>query len=515
MITMFYAIVFVFMLAPVPLHAAAGFSFDNVVQKARELSQKPYQAPQPVPKFMKEISYEAYQGIRFNPESSLWKDTKSNFQVMFMVPGLYYTHPVTLNVIDANGPKPLPFKKNDFIFADPEVEKRVPADLGFSGFKLTFPLNNKNEQNQFLVFAGASYFRGVGKDNVFGISGRGLAINTGLPSGEEFPSFTEFWLVRPSPDAKEMVVYGLLDSKSITGAYQFTIFPGSPTRLNVKTQLFPRKNIELLGLAPLTSMFFYGENTPRPTGEWRREVHDSDGLQIHNGISGEWLWRPLLNPATLEMDFFSTDNIQGFGLLQRDDSLGNYEDLGAHYEKRPSAWVKPQGDWGKGNVVLVQLPTPLETNDNIVAFWTPKAPVTPDTPLNFAYDVSFGKDDMPENSMGTVVQTFIGDGNLIGGGKVPNAYRIIIDFNGGPLSKLASDAPISSQVTSLDDGEILEHFVEYSEQLKGWRLSILAKPAEKKPLHLRAFLKTDTTTLTETWTYRLPANNNILVKEQQ
>ncbi len=505
----------VVMLWLLPLDAGASFTFDDVVQKAREIGKAPYEAPPPVSKFMREMSYEAYQGIRFNPDRSLWRKNQSNFQVMFLAPGLFYTHPVTLNIIDAEGPKALAFKKSDFVFADPEVAKRVPADVGFAGFKLTFPLNHKNEQNQFMVFAGASYFRGVGKDNAFGISGRGLAIDTGLPSGEEFPAFTEFWLVRPSPDAKEMVVYGLLDSKSVSGAYQFTIFPGNPTKIKVKTQLFPRKNIQSLGIAPLTSMFFYGENTPRPTGEWRREVHDSDGLQIHDGSTHEWMWRPLLNPGTLEMDFFSTKNIQGFGLLQRDSAFSNYEDLGARYEKRPSAWVDAQGKWGQGKVVFVQLPTPDETNDNIVAFWAPHSPVTPESDLAFAYHVSFGKAGISKNPMGTVVNTFIGDGNRIGGGNAPNAYRLIIDFSGGPLSKLSSKAIIAGQVTALDGGEILEHFVEYHEQIKGWRLSILARPSPRQPLHLRAFLNNETTTLTETWTYRVPANDSTLVNEKE
>jgi glucans biosynthesis protein len=224
------------------------------------------------------------------------------------------------------------------------------------------------------------------------------------------------------------------------------------------------------------------------------------------------MWRPLLNPGTLEMDYFSTQNIRGFGLLQRDAKFANYEDLGTRYEKRPNAWVDVQGEWGQGNVVFIQLPTADETNDNIVAFWTPKAPVTPKTPLKLVYNVSFGNAEIAQNPMGTVVNTFIGDGNRIGGGKAPNAYRVIVDFTGGPLSKLSSNAPIKGQVTELAGGEILEHFVEYHEQIKGWRLSILAKPAPQHQLHLRAFLSTERTALTETWTYRLPANNNILVK---
>ncbi len=513
MLKLFLALVVMFCLFP--LHAVASFTFDDVAQKARELAKAPYQAPQLVSKFMREMSYETYQGIRFNPDRSLWRNNQSNFQVMFLAPGLFYSHPVTMNIIDAGGPRPLAFKKSDFVFADPAVEKRVPADVGFAGFKLTFPLNQKNEQNQFMVFAGASYFRGVGKDNVFGISGRGLAVDTGLPRGEEFPAFTEFWLVHPSPNAKEMVVYGLLDSKSLSGAYQFTIFPGNPTRIQVTTKLFPRTDIELLGMAPLTSMFFYGENTPRPAGEWRREVHDSDGLQIHDGSSNEWIWRPLLNPGTLEMDFFSSKSIQGFGLLQRDGLFSNYEDLGARYEKRPSAWVEALGEWGQGNIVFVQLPTPDETNDNIVAFWTPQSSVSSESSLEFSYDVRFGKADLTRNPMGRVVNTFIGDGNRIGGGKAPHAYRVIIDFVGGPLGKLSSKARINGQVTALDGGEILEHYVEYHEQIKGWRLSILARPSPRQPLHLRAFLNNETTTLTETWTYRLPVHDNILADEKE
>ncbi len=497
-----------------PTQAVASFTFDDVVEKAQTLATAPYEAPEPVSKFMREMSYEAYQGIRFNPDRSLWRKNQSKFQVMLLAPGLYYTHPVTLNIIDAEGVKALAFNKNDFVFADPEVAKRVPADVGFAGFKLTFPLNHKNVQNQFMVFAGASYFRGVGKDNAFGLSGRGLAVDTGLPSGEEFPAFTEFWLVRPSPDANEIVVYGLLDSKSVSGAYQFTIFPGNPTTIKIKTQLFPRQNIQSLGIAPLTSMFFYGENTPRPRGEWRREVHDSDGLQIHDGSTDEWMWRPLLNPGTLEMDVFSTNNIQGFGLFQRDNTFSNYEDLGARYDKRPSAWVAPQGKWGQGKVVFVQLPTPDETNDNIVAFWAPHSPVSPQSELAFAYHVSFGKAIILKNPMGMVVNTFIGDGNRIGGGNAPNAYRVIVDFSGGPLSSLSSKALITGKVTALDGGEILEQFVEYHEQIKGWRLSILARPSPRQPLHLRAFLKNETVALTETWTYRLPAHDNILVDEK-
>jgi glucans biosynthesis protein len=489
---------------------ARGLDFQDVIEKASNLAQQSYQAPEPIPRFMQELSYEQYQGIRFKPDQSLWHASHSRFQVMLIPPGLYYSHPVKLHIIDAQGIHDLSFRKDYFTFSDEEIEKRVPPDLGYAGFKLTYPLQDANTQNQFMVFAGASYFRGVGRDNTFGISGRGIAVNTGLPSGEQFPSFVEYWLERPRKDATVTTLYGLLDGKSVTGAYRFTVYPGMPTRLKVEARLFTRNAIQLLGVAPLTSMFYYGENTPRPQGQWRSQVHDSDGLLIHNGVSGEWLWQPLLNPKNLEMDYFQTENVRGFGLLQRHDQFWNYQDLGAHYETRPSAWVETHGDWGKGNVVLVELPTDSETNDNIVAFWSPGKPVGKNQSLTYDYTISFGDRMVGEEPAGQAINTFVGDGNMVGGGTVPGAYRLIVDFAGGPLQKLSAGAPVVSSVVAGENGEVIEHFVEYAPSEHVWRLSILAKPADEKPLALRAFLSKDGEAVSETWTYRLPANNTIL-----
>jgi glucans biosynthesis protein len=496
-----------------PVTVLAAFGLDDVAEKARALAAKPYEAPAAIPKFMQTLSYDDYQNIRFNPDKSLWSESSSRFQVMMVPPGLFYRHAVKMNVVDAQGSHSVPFRKTDFSFADPEVAKRVPANLGYAGFKLTYPLKGEKERNQFMVFAGASYFRGVGRDNTFGISARGLAIDTGLSKGEEFPSFVEFWLERPSPDAKAMTFYGLLDGESVAGAYEFTVYPGKTTKLKVKSRLFPRADIELLGVAPLTSMFYYGENTGRPRGEWRAQVHDSDGLQLLNGDSGEWTWRPLLNPAELEMDYLMTENVRGFGLLQRDNHFDDYQDLQARYELRPSSWVQTEGDWGPGQVVLVQLPTTNETNDNIVAFWRPQDKVQAGKPLEYSYEVQFGGAELGGNPMGKVRNSFIGDGNVVGGGNAPGAYRVLVDFGGGLLDKQRPRAPILSHVTALDGGEVLEHFVEYNEALKSWRLSVLARPAAKKSLSLRAFLSIGDETLTETWTYRLPASNDIRAAE--
>ncbi len=366
------------------LSATADGVRSAVVSKAEALAQEKYKAPPEIPRYLQDLTYDQYQGIRFKPESSLWQKTDSDFKVMLVPPGLFYTYPVKINIISDGESSALPFNKSSFDYPNSEVEQQIPADLGYAGFKVTFPLEGEESQNQFLVFAGASYYRAVSRDTNFGLSGRGLAVNTGLPGGEEFPAFTEYWLETPKAGDSSFTFHALLDGPSLTGAYQYTVTPGDQTTIEVKSVVFPRKSVELIGFAPLTSMFYYGENTFKPHGEWRPQVHDSDGLLIEDGESGEWLWRPLLNPASLTTDYFATNNVRGFGLIQRDDSFTQYMDKEARYDTRPSAWIEPVGDWGKGNVVLVQLPTPDETNDNIVAFWQPEQRIEPGTPLHFA-----------------------------------------------------------------------------------------------------------------------------------
>lgn len=505
-VTLFIStILYLSILRPV---GAASFDFDQVVDKAAALAAKPYEAPEPIPEFLRDLSFDAYRGIRFRPAKNLWRN-KSRFQVMLVSPGLYYTHAVKINVVDGKGVHTVPYRKEDFTFPPGEIESRIPSDLGFAGFKLTYPFRQGTAGNQFLVFAGSSYFRGVGKNNVFGISARGIAVDTGLPSGEQFPSFTEYWLVRPLSEADRVTFYALLNGESLTGAYRFLVTPGNETTLDIKAVLFPRKDIQLTGIAPLTSMFFYGKNTPRPTGEWRPEVHDSDGLLIQNGGSGERLWRPLINPEQLIEEYFETENVRGFGLLQRGTRFCEYQDPEARYDKRPSTWVSPRGDWGRGHIVLVEIPATREIEDNIVVFWSPGDRVTAGKKLTYDYTLSFGDSGVAREETGYAAGTFVGDGNLVGGGRVQGSYRVIVDFEGGGLSNLPADTPVTGIVTPLEGTELIESFVEYVAPSRRWRLSILARPSTGKPLSLRAFLKTGDRTLTETWTYRLPWANKI------
>lgn len=499
-----------------PSSAATPFNFQHVTQIAQELAQQPYETPKAVPSSLSKLSYDEYQQVQFLPQHRLWQKSDTDLQVSLIAPGLYYKYPVQINIVDAAGIHPLAFHKDWFSWPDKLADK-LPDGLGYAGFKLTFPLNAADAHNQFLVFAGASYFRAVAKDQRFGLSARGLALNTGLPTGEEFPSFTRFWLVRPSPDAQGMKFYALLNSKSLAGAYEFTVYPGAPTRIKVRSHLFIREPIKLLGLAPLTSMFYYGENTPRPAGAWRPAVHDSGGLLIHNG-TGEWLWRPLINPTSLQLDYFSVDAVKGFGLMQRNTRFSDYEDSKDRYDLRPSAWVTPQGDWGDGHVVLVQIPTKAETNDNIVAFWSPKEEPKAGAEYQLDYTLTVGRPSLPEEDMAQAVTTLIGNAQDTAEPhatkKTPaGALRIVVDFAGKALEELAPDAQVDAVVTGLDGTKVLKKSIQVVKSPDLWRLSMQVVPPKEKPLRLRAYLKQGAETLSETWTYSLPVKNRFVADE--
>jgi glucans biosynthesis protein len=358
-------------------------------------------------------------------------------------------------------------------------------------------LRHKSDFNHVVVFAGASYFRAVAEHSVFGLSARGLAIDTGLPSGEEFPFFREFWLERPSGNAKEMRILALLDSKSVTGAYEFVVRPGEKTVIDVKAQLFSRQSVKELGIAPLTSMFFYGEEKPRPAGEWRPEVHDSDGLLIHTR-TGEWIWRPLANPNRLQLSYFQAENPRGFGLLQRDRHFHNYEDLETRHELRPNSWIIPVGEWGKGRIKLVEVPTPKETNDNIVAYWLPALSLASERAFEIAYKVYFQNSDPAAGALlARATATRIGQGDK------EELRRIIVDFEGAKIKSFSEDAPLKAMIGVGADGQLVQQSLSKNPVTGGWRLAFQVKPPQGKTLELSAWLQNQRETLTETWSYQL------------
>lgn len=491
-----------------PVESKRRLTFQSVIEKAKHLAGKPFQSPAgQVPEFLLKVTYDEWRDIRFQPEHALWRKDKLPFVVQFFHPGLYYDRTVSINVIDAAGVHKVPFSADMFNYGRNNFKGRIPADLGFAGFRVHYPINTPDYYDEVAVFLGASYFRAVAKGQNYGMSARGLAIDTALTSGEEFPYFREFWIMKPAPGANKITIYALLDSASIAGAYSFIIQPGSETTMDVRSVLFLRKKVEKLGIAPLTSMFFYGENTrPLPIDDFRPEIHDSDGLTISSG-SGEWIWRPLRNPRSLLVNTFQERNFAGFGLLQRDLNFDHYQDLESHYETRPSVWISPSGNWGEGRVELIQIPTDTEINDNITAFWVPAELPSKGEPIPYSYKVSWHFPNGHRPPGGRVVATRISKG------KNDKAKKFVIDFEGGRLESLPADAALTAMVSVDSRGRLIEQQLYKNRVTKGWRLVFqvsfedpgsldrVMPSAKRQVSELRAFLKLGESALTETWSY--------------
>ncbi len=488
------------------------FSIDDVAKQAKSLAGSSYQAPKSnLPSVFKDMKFADYQQIQFNHDKAYWHNLKTPFRLEFYHQGMYFDTPVKINEVTATSVHQIKYNPDYFNFGNVKHDKDSVKDLGFAGFKVLYPINSKDKEDEILSVLGASYFRVIGAGQVYGLSARGLAIDTALPSGEEFPRFREFWIERPKPEEKRLTIYALLDSPRATGAYRFVLFPGRDTVVDVQSKIYLRDKVGKLGIAPLTSMFLYGPQQPSPTINYRPEIHDSDGLSIHAG-NGEWIWRPLNNPKHLAVSTYTMENPQGFGLLQRGRQFSRYEDLDDRYDERPSAWVEPQGNWGKGHVELVEIPTNDETNDNIVAFWTPDQLPDPGKEMNFNYKLTFTKDESklhdPANAWVTQTRRSTGDvkqTNLI---RQPDGtIAFIVDFDGPQMKTLPDNTPVASQASIGDNGEIVENSVRYNPVTKGWRLTLRVKIKDpKKTTEMRAALVNGDQTLSETWSYQLPAN---------
>src|SRR5208283_5674238 len=357
-----------------------------------------------------------------NPDRTWWRNEQLPFQLQFFHPGFVIDHTVQLHELTGRKTRTIEFKRSLFNYDDLHLSGSIPDTMGFAGFRVLYDLNKPGDELG--AFLGASYFRFLCPKAVYGLSARGLAINTAEPGGEEFPVFEEFWVQKPAAEARDLVVFALLDSPSVAGAYRFVIQPGFETVVAVRAAIYRRTDVKVIGLAPLTSMFWHGENSRTTHGDFRPEVHDSDGLLVQRG-SGEWLWRPLVNPDKLRVTSFADESPRGFGLLQRDRNFDHYQDLEAHYHSRPNVWVEPVGNWGVGAVRLVEIPTPDETSDNIVAFWVPANPLPANEAFEFEYRLRWYLDTGKRPPAGFVAASRLSDVQ-----KQPGLTRFLVDFDG-------------------------------------------------------------------------------------
>ena len=386
--------------------APAPFGFPDVVKRARDLAAAPFDGSIPaLPDGLANLDFDAWRDIRFKSDKPLLGQEGANFRLELFHLGHLYKRPVVVNVLRDGIPAPIPYATNLFDYGRTKVDNTLPINLGFAGFRLRFPINAPHVWDEVIAFLGASYFRFLGRGQRYGLSARALAINATPSLKEEFPFFREFWIETPDAVAEHVVIYALLDSESATGAFRFDLTPGQESVIDANVSLFARKATPALGLAPLTSMYFVGKADRRFHDDFRGELHDSDGLLMHTG-AGEWIWRPLRNPAEPSVSAFLDANPRGFGLLQRDRNFSDYEDLDLAYELRPSYWIEPHEGWGAGNVELVELPTSDESNDNIVAFWAPKDGLDAGKSLAYGYRITSLAMDQSLTPGGRTVGTF-------------------------------------------------------------------------------------------------------------
>lgn len=477
--------------------------FEQVTERARQLASSPFEAPDgDLPEALRDIDYDVYRSIRFRPEAALWRD-EALFSVQLFHSGFLFERPIRLHLVERGEQHHLPFQSSFFRYDDAAapLKEEDLSGAGYAGFRLHYPLNREDYHDEFLVFQGASYLRLLGRDQGYGLSARGLAIDTASPDGEEFPAFREFWLFQPDPAATRIDILALLDSPSLAGAYHFRVHTGEQVDVEIEARLFARRDVEKLGIAPLTSMYLHGDVSPYPADDFRPQVHDSQGLLMQTH-AGEWIWRPLNNPRELRITRLQDESPAGFGLAQRDRDFDSYLDMESRYERRPSHWVTPLDDWGPGNVELVEIPSDSETNDNIVVYWVPEQPLQADESRTYRYRLSTFDAHRPEQTLASVVRTRQGWGAVPGQSDPPprSLRQFVIDFRGGELSSLDVSHPVEAEL-EVSSGETRALRVQRLPDSDTWRASFRAQPEGANPMDMRLHLMLRDTPMSETWNY--------------
>ena len=477
------------------LGAATSFRADDIVALARKKAAMPYVAPRSVPAAWTDITYDDYVSIWFDGRNALWSDeADAPLHLDVFAPGLFYPHPIDIAVIENGTARPLKFDLGVFDKTDKFPDLPIDDSLGYSGLRLRAETEKPGIHQEFAVFQGASYFRAIGTGDIYGLSARGLAIDTAEPTGEEFPDFRAFWLEKPAPGAKTFIVHALLDSPSCTGAYRFAISHGQPLEMQVSATIFPRRDLTHVGIAPLTSMFQFDETNRDRFSDFRPAVHDNDGLLIANG-AGETIWRPLANPKTLQISAFRDENPKGFGLMQRARQFSDFADLSALYHRRPGAWIEPGEGWGPGAVTLVEIPTDREIYDNIVCYWRPDGGLATGQEHQFSYRMLWGDDSRYGKGL-RVLNTRIGKA-------FEDGIIVAIDFEDGP--DVPDDLGQLERLIRSSAGEVSTGVVQRNPDTGGPRLAFKFHPGDASLIEFRAQLRHDGKPLSETWLYRWTA----------
>jgi glucans biosynthesis protein len=480
---------------PLPAQTAKPVRIEDVFadagRHAEALAAAPYQAPvADLPTPFQELDYDAYRKLRPRPEASIWGKAGNPFAILPLPRGGFYHETVAIHFIDRAGVATTQTSPAFIDFVDyPGATDRDRTQLGPSGWRAITKPGIAGAGYEFAVFQGGTYFRAVGEGQFYGVSARALAIGTGSAAGEEFPRFTDFWIFESGAQDGSLTFVALADSPSAAAAYRFTLRPGSDTTIDVVAEIHPRTDISEAGVAPLSSMYLHGATDPRDSDDTRPEVHDSDGLAIVT-TSGERIWRPLANPRRVQMSAFASP-AAGFGLEQRQREPSAYGDAEAKYERRPSIWIEPQGDWGAGEVRLLEIPTPNEYADNVAAFWRPASPWRAGSVQRLSYRLHWGRDVQPNGGVAKVAATHVGLAP-----ESTRVQRIVIDYS--------ADAAFAMKQLTPDvwstSGKISN--IQLSALPTSQRLSFDLDPGASQVVELHAALADSFSQQTETWLFR-------------
>lgn len=452
------------------------FSWEALTARVRELAVKPYDAQASV-LGAQAVDFDAAGKLTYGPA------TPVTGTVRLLPVNRYAPMPVKLNILEGGQARRLLSTKGLFAGGG----EAQPA-----GFRVLKP----HADSDWLSFMGASYFRTAGGQDQYGISARGIAVDTALSSEEEFPAFTEFWIEMVNDTSVR--VYALLDGPSLVGAMRFDNTNGPDGVVqDVSAVLAIRRDIKRLGIAPASSMFWYDQNSPERTPDWRPEIHDSDGLAIV-AADGEHLWRPLRNPRHPRTNAFAVTNPRGFGLMQRDRNFVNYQDDGAFYDRRPSLWVEPIGDWGPGAVMLYEFPTDSETTDNVTAFWVSDTPAQAGGYHEWRYRLRWTSHDPSFGTGARLVDQWNGAGGIPGATARQDTHKLVFDFEGESLAGLGRSSGVEA-VTNLPPAAVVAQAAyPVVGTARRWRVMLDVWPAAITQAEFRLFLQHKGSALSET-----------------
>jgi periplasmic glucans biosynthesis protein len=487
----------------------APFSFDMLKALAKDLAAKPYvEPPRPNPEIVRRIDYDAHGRLKYRPEHALYANGPGVYPITFMHVGQYFQKTVRMHAVTDGQAREILYDPALFDMPPDSVARSLdPQPSAFAGFWIReskLQVTDRGDWKQrepFATFLGASYFRAIGEEGQVGMSARGVALFPEPGAQEDFPDFVAHWFEPALAEGEPVTVYSLLDGPSLAGAFRFLITRTAGVVMDIEAEVTLRRDVHRLGLAALTSMYWFSETAKPFLMDWRPEVHDSDGLAMWTG-AGERIWRPLNNPPRVMTSTFSDENPRGFGLLQRDRNFDHYQD-GVRYEDRPSTWVEPKGDWGKGAVQLVEIPTDDEIHDNIVAYWLPAEPPRAGSTTSLAYRLNWRDgEDFPRN-LARCVATRLGRGGQPGLPRPQGVRKFLLEFLGGPLADVpygatvepvlwASRGTFSYVLTEAVPSDVRGH----------WRAQFDLTAQGPEPVDMRCYLRSGGEVMSETWLYQ-------------